>query len=164
MTLNWIRSFKRNETYLVSVLIGCVFVAAMGAVAWFIGGSTLDPPYEEVSSKALESVFATGYLRFREDDGSPYLKVEVHNGTLWWIKKLEFEFEGTDYSLRDPDAFRPLHFGALRCILKKTPPRRSEIEYDLKIVRAFGYPPVDKNWKQKSKKIAVDGSSSLGRN
>ena len=122
-------ALRRHEIYLVAAVIGIVFVAAMGIVAWLLRSSIVTPPYEELKAGDLKRVFATAYLRFREEDGTPYLKVEVHNGTLWWIKRLEFSFEGVPYTLRDSDAFRPLHFGALRCNLKKSPTAHGSAEY-----------------------------------
>lgn len=135
-------TFRRYEIYVVTTVIAVVFVAAMGVVALLLRSSIVTPPYESLSESDLRQVFATAYLRFREDDGSPYLKVELHNGTLWWIKKVEFEFEGTKYILRESDAFRPLHFGAVRCILKRPPRDRNQIEYDLNIMAAYGYSPI----------------------
>ncbi len=134
--------FKENEIYLVSVVIGIAFVAAMTMVASMLRASVTDRPYEELSAADLDNVFTTGYLRFREDNGSPYLKVELHNGTQWWIKQIRFKFDGTEYSISDPDAFQPLGFGARRCILVKPPKHRTKIDYDLKVHRAFGYPPA----------------------
>jgi hypothetical protein len=112
----------------------------------------------------LRKVFATAYLRFREDDGTPYLKVEVHNGTLWWIKKVDFDFEGVRYSLRESDMFRPLHFGAVRCLLKKVPSARERIEYDLKILKAYGYPPAHVGWKRASGKFVGDHDGPRNQN
>jgi len=134
--------FKRYEIYVVATVIALVFVAAMGIVAMMLRNSIATPPYESLGEADIRQVFATGYLRFREDDGSPYLKVEVHNGTLWWIKKLEFDFEGIRYVLRESDAFRPLHFGAVRCVIKNHPAERDRLEYDLKILAAHGYAPT----------------------
>lgn len=147
-------SFRRNEIYLVATVIGVVFVAAMGLVAWMLRSSMSTPPYEALREEDLKRVFATAYLRYREDDGSPYLKVEMHNGTLWWIKKVEYEFEGQRYSLADADAFQPLHFGALRTNLKKAPPVRDSREYDLKILKAYGYPPASVQLKRTSRTLA----------
>ncbi len=134
-------AFRRYEIYVVTTIIAVVFVAAMGIVALTLRSSMATPPYETLSESDLRQVFATAYLRFREDDGTPYLKVELHNGTLWWIKKVEFDFEGVKYVLRESDAFRPLHLGAVRCVLKKPPTDRTQIEYDLKIMAAYGYSP-----------------------
>jgi len=145
-------ALKRNEIYVVAAVIGVTFVAAMGIVAWMLRSSIVTPPYEELSHQDLKKVFATAYLRHREDDGTPYLKVELHNGTLWWIKRVEFDFDGLSYSLGDADAFRPLHFGALRCILTKDPPHAEKRGYDLKIRKAFGYPPAAVQWKRKTGK------------
>lgn len=147
-------ALRRHEIYLVAAVIGIVFVAAMGIVAWLLRSSIVTPPYEELKDRDLKRVFATAYLRFREEDGTPYLKVEVHNGTLWWIKKLEFSFEGIQYTLRDSDAFRPLHFGALRCNLKKPPTTHESAEYDLKILRASGYRPPQVRWNEGIEMIA----------
>ncbi len=157
-------TFRRNEIYLVAAVIGVVFMAAMGIVAWMLQGSISTPPYEALGESDLSKVFATGYLRFREDDGTPYLKVELHNGTLWWIKNAEFNFDGTRYLLRDSDAFRPLHFGAVRCILKKAPSGPRRIDYDLKILNASGYPPAQIQWERSAKKVAVKSRSTGTRN
>jgi len=151
-----IAGYRRHEVLFVAALIGVVFVAAMAVVAWLLRTSIVPAPYEALSKAELKNVFATGYLRFREDDGTPYLKVELHNGTLWWIKKIEFDFDGNHYKLRDPDAFRPLSFGALRCILKRPPPHRGKIEYDVRILRAFGYPPAQDRRKRGSERAAGD--------
>lgn len=148
--------FKRYEIYLVATVIGVVFVAALSTVAWLLRSSMVTPPYESLAEHDLKKVFATGYLRFREDDGTPYLKIELHNGTLWWIKKIEFDFGGERYSMRDPDAFRPLHFGALRCDLKTSPRSTSQIEYDLKIAKAYGYPPAQVQWERHGPRAADD--------
>ncbi len=134
-------AFRRYEIYVVTTVIALVFVSAMAIVAWLLRSSIVTPPYESLSEADLRKVFATAYLRFREDDGTPYLKVELHNGTLWWIKRIEFDFEGARYVLRESDAFRPLHLGAVRCVLKRPPNDRNKIEYDLKIVAAYGYSP-----------------------
>jgi hypothetical protein len=135
-------SLKRNEIYVVAAIIAVVFLSAMGVVAWLLQNSMVATPYEALDSTDLNHVFATAYVRFREDDNTPYFKVELHNGTLWWIKRIEFDFEGTPYVLRDPDAFRPLHLGAVRCALKRPPSDPEQIEYDLRIQRAYGYPPA----------------------
>jgi len=158
-------TFRRHEIYLVAAVIGVVFMAAMGIVAWVLQSSVATPPYETLSGTDLKSVFATGYLRFREDDRTPYLKVELHNGTLWWIKKIEFSFDGTRYVVSDSDAFRPLHLGAVRCNLKKTPTGPEQIDYDLRIVKASGYPPAQVQWERNAKKIAGEsGNSRAGNN
>jgi len=154
MTKRFLKALRRNEIYVVATVIGVVFVAATGIVAWLLRSSIVTPPHEALSSTDLKKVFATGYLRFREDGGTPYLKVELHNGTLWWIKKVEFDFDGIRYSLRDSDAFRPLHFGALRCTLKTVPSVKGSIEYDLPIVKAYGYPPAQVQWNRTSGKVA----------
>ncbi|MGB6067072.1 MAG: hypothetical protein WBG50_19875 [Desulfomonilaceae bacterium] len=156
-------TFRRNEIYLVAAVIGVVFMAAMGIVAWMLQGSVSTPPYEVLGDSDLKKVFATGYLRFREDDGTPYLKVELHNGTLWWIKKAEFDFDGVRYLLHDSDAFRPLHFGAVRCILQKAPPGPRQLDYDLNIVKASGYPPAEVQWERSAKKVAAKSRSAGAR-
>lgn len=153
-------TFRRNEIYLVSSVIAIVFVAAMGIVAWMLRSSVTTPPYETLSDADLKSVFATGYLRFREDDGTAYLKLELHNGTLWWIKKVEFDFDGTRYTVRDSDAFRPLHLGAVRCNLKKSPTGPEQIDYDLRIDNASGYPPAQVQWERSVKRVAVEPRNS----
>ncbi len=145
----FLRKFKRYEIFVMSSIIAVVFVTAMVLVAWTLRDSVETPPYESLSRNDLNRVFATGYLRFREDDGTPYLKVEIHNGTLWWIRKIEFEFDGVKYSLTDPDAFRPLHFGALRCMLEKGPPQQAAREYDLELSGAFGFPPAEEEYRRK---------------
>lgn len=142
MRRQFLATLRRNEIYVGAAIIGIVFVAAMAIVALLLRGSISGSPYQALAAADLKKVFATGYLRFREDDGEPYLKVEVHNGTLWWIKKVEFDFDGIVYTLRDSEAFRPLHFGALRCPLKKVPGSKEHIEYDVTIVNAYGYPPA----------------------
>jgi hypothetical protein len=136
----------------------------MGWVAWMLRSSIATPPYETLQSSDLEHVFATAYLRFREDNGSPYLKIELHNGTLWWIKKVEFDFDGTRYALRDSDAFRPLHTGALRCTLRQAPRSSGQIEFDLKIAGASGYPPAEVQWERNKKKIAGTAKQEKSRN
>jgi len=149
-----IEAFKRREIEVVVTIIGVVFIGAMAAVALTLSSSMATPPYESLTTSDLGRVFATGYLRFREDDGTPYLKLELHNGTLWWIKKVEFEFDGITYTVRDGDAFRPLHMAALRCPLRKSPQEHGRIEFDLKIVRAFGHPPAQVQWEREKKKVA----------
>jgi hypothetical protein len=134
---------KDNELYFVSIIMGIIFISAMAMVAWMFRTSIAPPPYQEMSGEALENVFATGYLRFREDNGEPYLKVEVHNGGQWWIRKINFKFNGKSRALVDPEIFRPLSFGAMRLILDKAPEgAKAGQEYDIKITRAFGYPPA----------------------
>jgi nitrate reductase NapE component len=157
-------AFKRHEIVVVATVISVVFVTAMGWVAWMLRSSIATPPYETMQAGELERIFATGYLRFREDGGSPYLKVELHNGTLWWIKKLEFEFDGNRYALRDSEAFRPLHTGALRCDLKKVPEAVAQIEFDLKILVASGYPPAEVQWERDKRKIAGASKDDKSRN
>ncbi len=147
-------SFRRNEIYLVAAIIAVVFLSAMGVVAWLLQNSMVATPYEALDTSDLNRVFATAYLRFREDDNSPYLKIELHNGTLWWIKKVEFKFDGIAYILKDPEAFRPLHLGAVRCVLKKPPADAKQIEYDIRIQRAYGYPPAHVQWPRNFKNFA----------
>lgn len=142
MRKRFIATLKRHEIYVVAAVIGVVFLSAMGIVAWVLQTSMAATPYKSLSGSELNRVFATGYLRFREDDLTPYLKVELHNGTLWWIKKIEFDFDGVRYILKDPDAFRPLRLGAVRCGLKKRPSLSEQIEFDLRILKAYGYPPA----------------------
>lgn len=151
-----IAALKRYELYVVSTIIAVVFVAAMGVVAWMLQSSIVTPPYETLNEKDLKRVFATGYLRFREDDKTPYLKVELHNGTLWWIKKIEFDFDGSTYVLRETDAFRPMHFGAVRCPLKRPPTQSHQIEFDIKLQKASGYPPAQVQLDRESQKMAGD--------
>jgi hypothetical protein len=157
-------AFRRHEIYLVATAISVVFVAAMGIVAWLLQSSMVTPPYETLNDSDLKRVFVTAYLRFREDDGTPYLKVELHNGTLWWIKKAEFDFEGTRYVLRDSEAFRPLHLGAVRCSLKQTPASRDNLEYDLKIIKAYGYAPAQVRWDRTLGKISRGLVTSIPEN
>jgi len=164
MRRRFLAAYRRHELYLVAAVIGIVFVAAMGLVAWVLRSSIVTSPYESLSEADLKKVFATAYLRFREDDGRPYLKIELHNGTLWWIKRVEFEFDGVNYVLRDTDAFRPLHFGALRCNLKRIPAGPEQIEYDLKIIRAVGYPPTHVQRPPTSKRIAGESGRSESQN
>jgi hypothetical protein len=156
-------ALKRNEMYVVAALIGAVFVAAMGMVAWMLRSSIVTPPYEALSGADLKNVFATGHPRFREDDGTPYLKVELHNGTLWWIKQVEFDFDGVRYTISDADLFRPLHHGALRCLLKTSPPGGGPKEYGLKIVNAYGYPPAAERMSRRSREMAKNGGPSSRR-
>jgi hypothetical protein len=149
-----LEAFRRREIEVVATVIGVVFLGAMVSVALTLRSSMATSPYESLTNSDLDRVFATGYLRFREDDGTPYLKVELHNGTLWWIKKVEFQFDGITYTMRDGDAFRPLHMAALRCPLQKAPDEHGRIEFDLKIVRAFGHPPAQVQWERDRKKVA----------
>ncbi len=142
MRKRFMSAFRRNETYVVACVIGIVFLAAMFVVGLLLKKSISTPPYETLKDSDLKRVFVTSYLRFREDDGSPYLKVELHNGSLWWIKNLEFNFDGLSYSLRDSEAFKPLHFGAVRCPLRKHPTVTNQIEFDIKVSKASGYPPA----------------------
>jgi len=159
-----VAAFKRNEIYVVSTVIGVVFVAAMVLVAWMLQTSIVTPPYEALAEADLKQVFATAYLRHREDDGTAYLKVEIHNGTLWWIKRVEFDFDGVLYTLRDSDAFRPLHFAALRCNLRKNPASAEQIEYDLRIAAAAGYPPAAVQEEKLTRKMAGQKSGQDSRN
>jgi len=147
-------ALRRNEIYVVATVVGVVFVAAMAMVGWLLKSSINPTSYEALSGNDLKSVFATAYLRHREDDGRPYLKVEVHNGTLWWIRKVTFQFDGETYTLSDAQAFRPLHFGAVRCPLRKDPPRSDTREYTLSVAEAFGYPPASIQWNRSIDKIA----------
>lgn len=159
-----VTAYKRNEIYLVSGVIALVFITAMVLVGWMLQTSIVTPPYEALSQAELKQVFATAYLRHREDDGTPYLKVEIHNGTMWWIKRVEFDFDGTPYTLRDSDAFRPLHFAALRCNLQKTPASADKIEYDLRIAAAAGYPPAAVQEGRLSRKMAGQRIGQQSRN
>ena len=157
-----VTAFRRHEIYLVALVIGLVFVSAMAIVAWVLRGSLVAPPYDALTDRDLKRVFATGYLRYREGDGSAYLKVELHNGTMWWIKKVEFDFDGLRYSLKEDDAFRPLHSGAVRCPLRKDPPISAPREQTLQIEKAFGYPPAGIEWGGKGDAVARDPSSLTG--
>jgi len=148
------RQIKRNETAVVAAIIAVVFVAAMGVVAWMLRSSMMAPPYEALATDDLKRVFATAYLRHREDDGKPYLKIEIHNGTHWWIKKVEFEFEGVRYTLTDPLVFQPMHYGALRCPLAREPAEAPKREYDINILKAVGYPPAEPQLDRQIKKMA----------
>jgi hypothetical protein len=156
MSVSLAERFRRHELYVVSAVIGVVFVGAVALVAWVLRTSVTAQPYESLGNTELEKVFATAYLRHREDDGTPYLKVEIHNGTLWWIKKVEFDFEGRRYTLSDAHAFRPLHFAAMRCLLQKTPSSEAAREFDLKIVSALGHPPADTRAFADSGRVAAD--------
>ena len=147
-------SLKRYEIYVVVAIISVVFLSAMGVVAWLLQDSMAASPYEALDSIDLKKIFVTAYVRYREDDNTPYLKVEFHNGTLWWIKRFEFDFDNIVYVVKDPEAFRPLHLGAVRCALKKPPDRVEQIEYDLKILRAYGYPPAHLQSPRNSKSVA----------
>jgi hypothetical protein len=160
MTIRLSLTFKRYEIYVVAAIVGTVFLAAMFVVTVLLRTSLVTPPYESMGESDLRRVFATGYMRHREDDGTPYLKVEVHNGSLWWIKKLEFDLAGSKYSIRDSYSFRPLHSGALRCELKSIPEQSGRIEFDLKILRAYGYPPARVASEDASNKIAGELSSA----
>ena len=153
---------RRNEIYVVATIICVVFVAAMAMVGWLLKSSINPASYEALSKDDLKSVFATAYLRHREDDGKPYLKVECHNGTLWWIRKITFQFGGEPYTVSDPHAFRPLHFGAVRCPLRKDPPPSDTREYTLSIAQALGYPPASVQWNRSIGKIARE-SRALAR-
>jgi hypothetical protein len=157
-------AFKRHEIVIVVTVISVVLMGAMISVAWMLRNSIATPPYENLLTTDLDRVFATGYLRFREDDGTPYLKVELHNGTLWWIKRVEFDFDGVRYALTDSDAFRPLHASALRCNLRRAPETRGQIEYDLRIIGASGYAPADVHWGRHKRTIAGDVKGAESRN
>jgi hypothetical protein len=148
MKKSLVTMFKDHEIQVVSSIIAIVFVTAMAFVALMLRESIATPPYESLTEQDLKKVFATAYLRYREDDGTPYLKVEIHNGTLWWVKKAEFDFDGVRYTVRDPNIFQPLHFGALRCSLKKPPPQPGPGEFSIKILMAFGYPPAEIQFKR----------------
>lgn len=154
-------AFRRNEIYVVATVVGVVFAAAMAMVGWLLKSSINPASYEALSSNDLKSVFATAYLRHREDDGKPYLKVEIHNGTLWWIRKLTFEFDGEPYTVSDAQAFSPLHSGAVRCPLRKDPLPSDTREYTLSIVEAFGYPPASIQWQRSSDKIARNSRAAV---
>jgi hypothetical protein len=153
-------SLKRYEIYVVAAIISVVFLSAMGVVAWLLQDSMAGTPYEALDSIDLKSIFATAYVRFREDDKTPYLKLELHNGTLWWIKRFEFNFDNTIYVVKDPEAFRPLHLGAVRCALRKPPTTVEQIEYDLKILRAYGYPPAHLQPPRNAKYVAGGSQTS----
>jgi len=153
-------AFRRNEVYLVAAIIAVVFVAAMAVVGWLLKSSISAVSYEALSRDDLKSVFVTAYLRHREDDGKPYLKVELHNGTLWWIRKVTFQFEDEPYSVSDAQAFRPLHSGAVRCPLRKDPVPSDTREYTLSIGEAYGYPPAAIQWNRSVGKIARNARSS----
>jgi hypothetical protein len=143
MRTSALETLRRHELYVAAAVIGAVFMGAVGVVAWVLRTSVTAQPYESLGEAELKKVFATGYVRHREDDGTPYLKVELHNGTLWWIKRVDFDFQGRRYTLRDSQAFRPLHFAAMRCILEESPSADSAREFDLKIVSAMGHPPAE---------------------
>jgi hypothetical protein len=164
MNRRLIRAIKRNEVYLVAIIIAVVFVSAMVVVTFLLRGSLVAQPYEALGPSDLKRVFVTGYLRFREEDGSPYLKVELHNGTLWWIKSIEFEFAGRPYILSDSSAFKPLHFGAVRLDLTDAPQRKNSTEYDLEIVKASGYPPAEVQWERGASKVTEAPRSTKSKN
>ncbi|MHB8202349.1 MAG: hypothetical protein ACYDHG_01430 [Desulfomonilaceae bacterium] len=164
MKRSFVRALKRNETYIVTVIIAAVFFGAMVVVAFLLRDSLVAQPYETLRSSDLKRIFVTGYLRFREEDGSPYLKVELHNGTLWWVKSIEFKFAGKVYTLSDSSAFKPLHFGAVRLDLKDAPQRKSSTEYDLKIIRASGYPPAEVQWERGISKVTDVQRASKSKN
>ncbi len=164
MKRSFVSALKRNETYIVTIIIAAVVLSAMVVVAFLLRDSLVAQPYENLRSSDLKSVFVTGYLRFREEDGSPYLKVELHNGTLWWIKSIEFGFAGEMYTLSDSSAFKPLHFGAVRLDLKDAPQRKNSTEYDLKITRASGYPPAELQWERGMSKVTEVPRVSRSKN
>lgn len=163
MKKKFLTAFRRHEVFVVASLVAVVFFGAMAVVAWLLQNSMVTPPYETLSESDLKKVFVTAYLRFREDDGTPYLKVELHNGTLWWIKKAEFDFDGLRYVLRESDAFRPLHYAAVRCNLKKDPSTRDNVEHDLRLIAASGYAPSQVQWDSVPGKIA-GGATDLPKN
>ncbi len=154
---------KRNEIYIVAITIAGVFISAMLVVGFLLRDSLVAQPYEVLGKEDLNRVFATGYLRFKEDNGNPYLKVELHNGTLWWIKSVDLEFAGKTYSLGDANAFKPLHFGAVRLELSDAPQRKNSTEYDLKILSAAGYPPAEIQWSRSVGKITEAQKSSRSK-
>ncbi len=156
--------FRKHEIFVVAALISVVFVGAMAIVAWMLRSSTVAKPYEELAASDLKRVYATGYLRFKEEDGTPYLKVELHNGTLWWIRNVEFFFNGKMRNLSDSNAFRPLHSGAVRLELEKGSISRDQIEYDLKIVKASGFPPASNQTRVSPGKIADKSVSNSSKN
>lgn len=156
-------ALKRNEIYIVAITIAGVFISALLVVGFLLRDSLVAQPYEALGKEDLSRVFATGYLRFKEDNGSPYLKVELHNGTLWWIKSVDLEFAGKTYSLTDTSAFKPLHFGAVRLDLSESPQRKSSTEYDLKILNAAGYPPAELQWSRNVGKVTEAQRSSGSR-
>lgn len=164
MNKKLIDAFRKHEIFVVAALISVVFVGAMAIVAWTLRSSTVTKPYEELSQTDLKRVYATGYLRFKEEDGTPYLKVELHNGTLWWIRNVEFSFNGKNRKLNDSNAFRPLHSGAVRLELEKGSISRDRIEYDLKILRASGFPPAGDQAPITPGKIADKSVSNLSKN
>jgi hypothetical protein len=152
---------KEHELYVVSIIIGLIFIGAMAMVAWMFRTSIAPPPYQELADEDLQKVFATGYLRFREDNGVPYLKIEVHNGGQWWIRKIQFDFNGRKRTLVDPEIFKPLSFGAMRLILEEAPPdANAGQEYDINIKKAFGYPPADEVRSQKRHMAETRGPDS----
>lgn len=164
MNRGFVSALKRNETYVVTIVIAVVFFSAMLVVGFLLRDSLVAQPYETLGPDDLKRVFASGYLRFREEDGRPYLKVELHNGTLWWIKSVELEFSGQMYTLGDSSAFKPLHFGAVRLDLTKAPERKSSTEYDLKILRASGYPPAELQWDRGVSKVTEAARSAGSKN
>lgn len=161
MTGGLTAALRRNEIYVVAVVIGVVFAAAMAMLGWLLKSSVNPASYEALSRDDLKSVFATAYLRHREDDGKAYLKVELHNGTLWWIRKVTFQFDGEPYTVSDAQAFRPLHSGAVRCPLRKDPTPSETREYTLSISEALGYPPASIQWTRSTDKIARDSRPSI---
>lgn len=164
MNRKLLETFKKHEIFVVAALISVVFVGAMAIVAWMLRSATVAKPYEELSQSELKRIYATGYLRFKEEDGTPYLKVELHNGTLWWIRNVEFFFNGKQHKLSDSNAFRPLHSGAVRLELEKGSIGRDRIEYDLKIVKASGYPPASNHYQNTPGKVADKSVSNASKN
>jgi hypothetical protein len=163
MNRSLLKALKRNEIYIVALVIAGVFISAMLVVGFLLRDSLVAQPYEALGKEDLHRVFATGYLRFREDNGSPYLKVELHNGTLWWIKSLDLEFAGKTYTLGEASAFKPLHFGAVRLDLSDAPQRKNSTEYDLKILSAAGYPPAELQWDRNVGKVTEAQRSSRSK-
>lgn len=164
MNKKLVEAFRKHEIFVVAALISVVFVGAMAIVAWMLRSSTAMKPYEELSESDLKRVYATGYLRFKEEDGTPYLKVELHNGTLWWIRNVEFNFNGKMRKLTDSNAFRPLHSGAVRLELEKGSISRDRIEHDLHIVKASGFPPAGNQVQITPGKIADKSISNSSKN
>ncbi len=164
MNKRLIEGFRRHEIFVVAALISVVFIGAMAVVAWMLRSSTVSKPYDELAESDLKRVYATGYLRFKEEDGTPYLKVELHNGTLWWIRNVEFFFNGKTRKLTDSNAFRPLHSGAVRLELERGSISRDRIEYDLKILKASGFPPAGDHTQPIPGKIADKSVSNSSKN
>lgn len=164
MNRRLVEVFRRHEIFVVAALISVVFIGAMAIVAWMLRTSVVMKPYEELLESDLKRVYATGYLRFKEEDGMPYLKVELHNGTLWWIRNVEFNFNGAMRKLSDTNAFRPLHSGAVRLELEKGSISRDRMEYDLKILKASGFRPASDEIQFTPDKIADKSVSNSSKN